>query len=428
MRLVYIILFTISLSFTQAQDTLQVMQYNLLNYGNYFGDCTTSSNNVNTKNVHLRTIIDYVKPDIFAVNELSDDISYHQMILNQVLNIDGENKYRKGVSFNYADSYIVNMLYFNSEKLALYQQDVVLASYRDIDVYTLYYKAADLAQTKDTIFLTCFVAHLKAGNSDSDATSRAGMVANVISYIRTHDLSENLLFMGDFNIYTSSEQAYINMTYTYNGVRYFYDPLNREGDWNNNSSFSDVHTQSTHGNNVDCFSSGGLDDRFDFIMATEAVLEGSNGVKMIPGSYQVLGNDNQHFNKSITDDPVNTSAPSDIIESLYGMSDHLPVLTKLEFDATLGTNEQNSNIAAIRFANPNSGNFSFEIALEKPENIKIEIYDLLGGLQMNQSYNKSQIYISDHINIQYLASGTYLFVVYDEKGNRSTKKFFLKNE
>jgi endonuclease/exonuclease/phosphatase family metal-dependent hydrolase len=402
------------------------MQYNLLNYGNYFGDCTTSSNNVNSKNAHLRNIIDYVKPDIFTVNELSDDISYHQMILNQVLNIDGENKYRKAVSFNYADSYIVNMLYYNSEKLALYKQDVVLASYRDIDAYTLYYKAADLAQTRDTIFLTCFVAHLKAGNSESDATSRAGMVANVISYIRTHDLSENLLFMGDFNLYTSSEQAYINMTYTYNGIRYFYDPLNREGNWNNNSSFSDVHTQSTHGNNVDCFSSGGLDDRFDFIMATEAVLEGSHGIKMVPGSYQALGNDNQHFNKSITDDPLNTSAPSDIIEALYGMSDHLPVLTKLEFDAALGLDDQNSNITAIRFANPNSGHFSFEIALEKPDQITIEIFDLFGRPHFYRSYPKKQIFISDQLNIDYLASGTYLLVVSDEEGNRNTKKFFIK--
>jgi hypothetical protein len=252
------------------------------------------------------------------------------------------------------------------------------------------------------------------------------MVANVISYIRTHDLSENLLFMGDFNLYTSSEQAYINMTYTYNGIRYFYDPLNREGNWNNNSSFSDVHTQSTHGNNVDCFSSGGLDDRFDFIMATEAVLEGSHGIKMVPGSYQALGNDNQHFNKSITDDPLNTSAPSDIIEALYGMSDHLPVLTKLEFDAALGLDDQNSNITAIRFANPNSGHFSFEIALEKPDQITIEIFDLFGRPHFYRSYPKKQIFISDQLNIDYLASGTYLLVVSDEEGNRNTKKFFIK--
>ena len=51
--------------------------------------------------------------------------------------MDNQTKYRKAVSFNFADSYIVNQLYYNSEKLALYEQDVVIASYRDIDVYKL---------------------------------------------------------------------------------------------------------------------------------------------------------------------------------------------------------------------------------------------------------------------------------------------------
>ena len=117
MRKLYIIIFTILSLSLYSQDTLQVMQYNLLNYGNYTSYCPSSSNNVNTKNVHLKTIINYVKPDIFTVNELSNNTSYHQMILDQVLNSDGETKYRKAVSFNSAESYLVNMLYYNNRKL-----------------------------------------------------------------------------------------------------------------------------------------------------------------------------------------------------------------------------------------------------------------------------------------------------------------------
>ncbi len=46
----------------------------------------------------------------------------------------------------------------------------------------------------------------------------------------------------------------------------FYDPINRVGDWHNNPSYADIHTQSTHTVYNNCASTGGMDDRFDFIM------------------------------------------------------------------------------------------------------------------------------------------------------------------
>jgi hypothetical protein len=66
MKLIITTLFSLIFMSVLGQDTIQMMQYNLLNYGNYFGDCTTNTNNVNTKNGHLRTIINHVKPDVFT--------------------------------------------------------------------------------------------------------------------------------------------------------------------------------------------------------------------------------------------------------------------------------------------------------------------------------------------------------------------------
>jgi endonuclease/exonuclease/phosphatase family metal-dependent hydrolase len=410
----------------QAQDSLQIMQYNLLNYGNYWSDCTTTSNNVSTKNIHLKKIIKYVKPDIFTVNELSENTSYHQMILDQVMNTDGVNYYRKAVSYNYADSYLVNMIFYNSNKLALYKQDVVHSQVRDIDVYTLYYKAADLAQTHDTAFLCCFVAHLKAGNSPSNASARAGMVSTAMTYIRTHELPANMLFMGDFNLYTSEEQAYQNFIYSYNGTRYFYDPLNREGHWNNNSSFKDIHTQSTHAANVDCFSYGGLDDRFDFILASESMLSGSEHMKLLTNTYHVLGNDGQHFNKGIIDSPTNTSAPSDIINALYNMSDHMPVLTKILVDASLGVHENKTAITAIQFKNPTTENFHFTLRLEKAQAIKMQIYNIFGHLVTEKNLDNNAEVIHEDISLRGLSNGAYVLKFVDEKGNSVSRKFILK--
>lgn len=426
MRLFYAFVFSLFTFTLSAQDTIQLMQYNLLHYGNYFGDCTESTNNVNTKNIHLRSIVDYVKPDIFTVNELSDNTSYHQMILDQVLNINGVNHYRKAVSINAANSFIVNMLYFNKNKLALYSQDVVYSALRDIDVYTLYYKAADLGITNDTIFLTCFVAHLKAGNTDYNANIRAGMVATAMTYIRSHDLPENLLFMGDLNLYNSDEQAYVNLTYTYSGKRYFFDPINREGHWNNNSNFKDVHTQSTHANNVPCFSYGGMDDRFDFILSSESLLNGSNDMHLLVDSYEALGNDGLHFNKSITDSPSNTSAPAEVINALYSMSDHLPILAQIKVNAAVGISEQSSKITSLQINNPVANHLNYTIGVDQPQKLEIHIFNIFGQLQLVSSLYSEQQLAKGSIDISSINRGVYLFVVMDENGKKTTKKFLKK--
>ena len=54
-----------------AQDTITVMQYNLLQYGNYqgYGGCSESTNNTQHKDECIRDILDYVKPDILGVCE-----------------------------------------------------------------------------------------------------------------------------------------------------------------------------------------------------------------------------------------------------------------------------------------------------------------------------------------------------------------------
>ena len=77
----------------KAQDTLTVMQYNLLYYGNYqsgYADCYETNNNTQQKDEYIRTILDYVKPDIFTVCEfgapqqLLDDFVRHNLNIGNV--------------------------------------------------------------------------------------------------------------------------------------------------------------------------------------------------------------------------------------------------------------------------------------------------------------------------------------------------------
>ena len=90
--------------------------------------------------------------------------------------------------------------------------------------------------------------HLKASSGTSNANERL----QEATILRNHlnELSSDSYFIvgGDFNIYSnnsSSEPAFEMLTSSSddNDGRLF-DPIDRIGHWHNNSSYSDVHTQS----------------------------------------------------------------------------------------------------------------------------------------------------------------------------------------
>jgi endonuclease/exonuclease/phosphatase family metal-dependent hydrolase len=336
MRIITIFIFILFLNHLSAQDTLRVMHYNLLDYGNS-GFCSNNTNNTDQKDAWLRAIISYAEPDIFTVNELSEISTYHTRILDEVLNQSGYALFEMAASPNYADSYIVNQLYYNSEKLVLHSQEVAQSEVRDIDVYSLYYLNEGLLEG-DTIFIHCIVAHLKAGNSSSDANKREIMTANTLDYLEEHGRPGNYLFMGDFNVYDGDEDAFQLMLTNNHQVFRFHDPVDEVGDWNNNWDYQHVHTQSTRTSETGCGASGGMDDRFDFILMNENINDHSDKVNYLEDSYWAFGQDGNRLNGTIKD-PPNTILPAYIIDALFGMSDHLPVVMDLVVDESLAVDE-----------------------------------------------------------------------------------------
>lgn len=318
----------LSLCLYADNDTLRVMQYNLLNYGNYTSYCTTGNNNIDDKDEYLITIIDYVNPDVFSVNEISENSYYQQHLLDDILNINGINYYQKAEGTNIAGSPIVNMLYYNSNKLGLSFQDVIETDIRDINLYRLFYKPQNGYPISDTIFLNCITAHLKSGNTSSDRGQRANMTLAVMNYINDQNLIGNTIFMGDLNVYYSDEEAYQNLTENFSTDIRFFDPVNTPGNWHSNPSYTFVHTQSTHLTSNGCSAGGGMDDRFDFILLSERIMSFQENIGFVSGSYISLGQDGLHLNQSINY-PPNNSAPENIIEAIYYISDHLPVYIDL---------------------------------------------------------------------------------------------------
>ena len=257
-----------------AQDTLTVMQYNLLYYGNYnsgFADCFETNNNTQRKDECIRTILDYAKPDIFTVCEFGATSALQNDFLRHNLNINGANYWRSDNIINYAGESIINHIFYDSRKLGLSKHIALRTQPRDTDFYELYLKTPGLA-AGDTIKLVCIVAHPKAGQGYEAA--RRALMQTAMDYLNQHYPHDNALIMGDFNMYGASESGYRLLTQTYSNPEVcFVDPVGSAGigEWNNNSQYAAYHTQSTRSYSDECFSSGGLDDRFDFILMADEI-------------------------------------------------------------------------------------------------------------------------------------------------------------
>lgn len=126
MKKYLLIIITLALTWTvfpaKAQDTLTVMQYNLLYYGNYqsgFADCFETNNNTQRKDECIRTIVDYVKPDIFTVCEFGATQTLQTDFLRHNLNINGASYWQSDNIINYANSNIINHIFYDSRKMGL---------------------------------------------------------------------------------------------------------------------------------------------------------------------------------------------------------------------------------------------------------------------------------------------------------------------
>jgi len=324
-------------------DTLKIMYHNILNYPG--GDPERED--------YFRTINQYLKADVILINELTSN-SGAVTLLDDALNVYGTTHYQKATFTDGPDT--DNMLFYNSDKLALFSQWYIPTALRHINEYVLYYKSDDLASGGDTIFFYFYSAHLKAYPEDS--LQRLAEVNAFLARINNIPNAENIFFGGDLNLYTSSEPAYQalinNEPYNLN------DPL-PAGDWHDAGYYYRwYHTQSTRTASFGGGSTGGLDDRFDFILFSDDVQDGSNRVEYIANSCKAFGNDGNHYNDSLTDPPLNPNIPDSVTYALYYMSDHLPVVADFRIEAELDTTVADIVITEIMYNSPESNTDSLE--------------------------------------------------------------------
>lgn len=324
------------------------MHYNLLFYGQ--NNCRSLAD----KNTYFRNIYDHYKPDVITANELVPSARNANSIRDNVLNAGNENAYKRARITNQANSNIINMLYYNSNKVGLAEQVVSNTNLRDINHYKLYHKPDGREPDKDTTFFWVATMHLKAGDGSRNEDRRANMVGPAMGYAQRPDDETAYLISGDMNMDDAQEEAYQILTNpSRNDWEPFHDPLNEGGFWHDSRSYASTHTQSTReGNLCDGGASGGMDDRFDFILISESLEnDQAANVSYVNGSYVTAGQEGNRFNGSITD-PNNNKVPQDVAISLKNFSDHLPVM----LDLSLTTPVADSNTATE--PNPDRNSFT----------------------------------------------------------------------
>jgi hypothetical protein len=291
---------------------------------------------------------------------------------------------------------IVSALFYDSRRFGWLGQELITTQggLRDIFAYHLYYKAADLAQTQDTIFVVAIVSHLKAGNASSDAQTRAQAAQAIRQYIQNLPSQRQrfVIEMGDHNLYGDSEAAYQTLT------QVLVDPA-PAGPWSGNATYAFFHSQSTRVQSLaDGGSGGGLNDRFDFIFFAPSCTVSTAKVRYVPASFKVIGQDGLHFGRSLTDSPTPAGYSQGVINALYAMSDHLPVVGEFAVAASPAVVSLTVGQASLPVKWSVEGN---TLILSACEGLILRVIDALG-----REYFRGQLGPNEQVKVS-LPAGVY---------------------
>ncbi|WP_435415718.1 T9SS type A sorting domain-containing protein [Polaribacter aestuariivivens] len=394
LKRVAILFIYFSSSFLLGQTNIKAMFYNVLNYNSNF-----ESEN---RTAYLKTILDNVQPDLFMVCELKNE-SASNYLFNNAVKAHNANfvpaQFQFGTS---SDRSLLQMVYFNSEKLELEYQSVIPTVVRDINHYTFKIKTASI--TTNPIRIEVFVTHLKASRGIENRQKRLSSVNSLVRELDRLPANSTVLFAGDFNFYTSNEEGFQQIINPNNPIK-LVDPINAlcpefpedgkdyyDNDFDatyfwNNSNFKNVHSQSTRTNSLSDGSGGGMDDRFDFIMMSENLKTNEN-LFYKNNSYKTVGNNGNCYNSFVSNANCTGEFSQELRNALYSFSDHLPIVMELETpENTLSIH----NIKPITFANSNLVTNFLSLKLNNTLfSQKVIIYNQLGQIVYEKHISNQQ--------------------------------------
>ena len=166
-----------------------------------------------------------------------------------------------------------------------------------------------------------------------------------------------------------------------------------------------------------------MDDRFDFILTSKAVIQNTDRIGYIPGSYEALGNDGRTPYNTELNCSGNTSVPSSICGNLKQASDHLPIVMDLMFGYPVGISQLDWATATVEIRYGSNGD-SPTLFLDQSADISdvnISLFSIQGK-QIWTTSKSAQAQMNVVLPIDGMPSGMYLVRVQNEKGQQKTLK------
>ena len=307
------ILCVLLLSQIVGQSDHVFMTYNLLNY-----------ENENDREDDYVTVLEYVQPDIIIAEEVTGQTGYNHF-LSDVLDVFEPGAW-SGATFINQSASIDIALFYRHDVFSFISTDLVntaqSSGLRDVVEWVMEHNDSGVQ-------FNVYGVHFKASSGGSNPQTRLTEATILRDYLNDLPTGSHFIVAGDFNIYSnssSSEPAFEMLTGAgSDDDGQLFDPVDRIGHWHNNSSYSDVHTQSPRSGSY-----GGMDDRFDWIFVSEAVLNETYEMNYVENTYWAVGNDGNHFNQAINNGN-NTSVNDAMADALHDASDHLPVIATFQF-------------------------------------------------------------------------------------------------
>jgi endonuclease/exonuclease/phosphatase family metal-dependent hydrolase len=398
---VFISQFSVTNILAQAtQDTIRVMTYNILKYSG------------SERNEYLNMVVSGVDPELICVQEIRSQDAV-DIFASSVL----ENRYQT-IRFNDGPD-TDNHIFFKEDALVFVNARYLSTSLRDIAEYEMRVQSND-----ETLYI--YSLHLKASKGSDNEQKRLAEVTILREELDAHTPGTNFIVLGDFNIYSSNEPAYQKLVLegtTVSGQSF--DPIDQPGDWNNNSTFEAIHSQSTRAEQLsDGGATGGLDDRFDQILISNPLWD-----NVTVSSYTAFGNDGNHFNQSINAG-INTAVGAEMADALYLASDHLPVYCDFVFEtATAVFTDNNVHHPELvlyqNYPNPFNPVTHIQFDISSRQHVELSIFNIRGEI-INKLIS-GNLAAGNHIfsfNAENLPSGIYFYQLISGE-YRMVKKMML---
>jgi len=325
----------------EKTDTLSVMAYNVLNYGN---GC---QGDVETLNGYFKTIIKYSQPDILSCEKMAAfptnstfPVNLADQINTNVLNAVFPGTYGYCGLSNQTNATTMSVLFYNKLKLTYLKMETLESNITDFNMYKLFYNDPNLSVTHDTTFIYVIVNHTQSGSS---SFARDLQVSTYMNTLRAKFASfPNIISMGDFNTHNSIEKGYQSLIISTDSTTKMSDPpfypdnsVKYPAEWESNtlgySAFLTTSTRALATVPNTCGTDGGAKSWYDHIFISPWLVNGSNYIKYAPNSYQTLGNDGNRLGLDInSNSPIpNNSAPADVLNALFQFSNKYPITMKL---------------------------------------------------------------------------------------------------